>query len=84
MRKSSRGRREINLADPFLDGLTGTYGVETIPGKPAIRFVGGSTDAAELVFGGTVHWIQRKKNCPVNLENGGMYFTQGEVVVLEI
>ena len=44
--------------------LTGTYGKETIPNNPAIHLVGGKTDVAELKRDGTVHWIQRKPECP--------------------
>jgi len=50
--------KAIRLVD-----LSGIYGAETVPGKPAIHFVGGSTDAAELVPGGTVRWVQRKPSC---------------------
>jgi hypothetical protein len=46
--------------------LTGAYGKENIPNNPAVHLVGGKTDAAELKRGGTIHWIQRKPQCPEN------------------
>lgn len=52
--------KAIRLVD-----LTVRYGAETArAGNARVRLVGGKTDAAELVPGGSVQWIQRKPGCP--------------------
>ncbi len=44
--------------------LTAAYGRKTIPYNPKVKLVGGKIDAAKLKRGGSVSWIQRKRNCP--------------------